>query len=227
MIGTYAVKRSNRYEVNKTDLFDHILTEVELKQNWSLAHRDVNYLYSPSQGLAGPFKEEELKYLSFFEDGYAILRADSSLQLNGKQVLSKIAFADFRDYPTWWAFQQKDDYVYPFKNGKEVQLTEIPKRLSYFNTSEKEVIKVRRGNDFFLRVKGSDKLLGPLGQYDPYVVTPDKKHYAFARGKDDFVVVDGKPVAKGFKIIYNEKLKAFHWFALEGQKVYMYTQKLL
>jgi len=227
-IGTYAARRSNRSELYKTDFFDHILTQVQLKQNWSLALRDINYLYSPTKGLVGPFTEKELKYFSFFQDGYAVLREDSSLQINGKHVMDKVAWADFREYPVWWAFQQRGDYVYPFKNGTEVQVTEVPKRLSYFNTVEKDVIKVQRGGDFYFRLKGSDKLFGLAGQYDyGYAFSPDKKYFAFERGSDEFVVINGKPIAQGHKIIYNEKLKAFHWFIIEGQKIYMYTHKVL
>jgi len=226
-IGTYAARRSNRSELFKTDFFDHILTQVDLKQNWSIARRDVNYLFSPDQGLVGPFTENEIKYLSFFKDGFSVLRDDSTLQINGISVLTKVAWADFREYPVWWAFRQRGDYVYPFKNGTEVQVDEVPERLSYFNTIEKEVIKVQRGDSFYLRLKGSDKLLGPIGQFDPYVISPDRKYYAFVRGKDEYVVINGKPVSPGLKITYNEKLKAFHWFMLEGQEVYMYTHKVL
>jgi hypothetical protein len=149
------------------------------------------------------------------------------LQINGKSVLTRVIWADFRDYPLWWAFQQRGDYVYPFKNGTEVPVDEVPERLSYFNTIEKEVIKVQRGDQFFLRIKGSDELLGPVGQFDPYLITPDRKYYAFVRGEDEFVVINGTPVAQGLKVIFNEKLRTFHWFMLEGQNVYMYTHKVL
>jgi hypothetical protein len=125
------------------------------------------------------------------------------------------------------ARQAQQRLVYPFKNGTEVKPEEVPEKLRYMCTADKNDIKVQRKDEFFIRIKGNDKLLGPIGQFDSYIISSDGKNYAFPRGQDDYVVVNGKPVTKGgFNIGYNANLKAFHWFMQEGQKVYLYTHKL-
>ena len=173
--------------------------------------------------MIGPFTKSEYSQFRFFPDGYATIRADSTIEMNGKKVLSKIAVIDFRNYPDWWAFQKRGDYVYPFKNGTEVAVTEIPANLSFFNTADKPIVKVRRGESFFLRLKGKDKLIGPVSQYTSQVVSADGKNWAQVRENDDLVEVNGKSLIHGFNIAYNEKWKTFHWFIAEGQKVYLYT----
>ena len=85
---------------------------------------------------------------------------------------------------------------------------------------------MQRGDKFFIRVKGKDKLLGPIEQFDQYVVSTDGNHYAIARGRDGLVEVDGTPLVKGFSVSYNAQLKAFHWWNTEERKVYVYTKKL-
>ena len=85
---------------------------------------------------------------------------------------------------------------------------------------------MQRGDKFFIRVKGKDKLLGPVEQFDQFVVSTDGNHYAIARGRDGLVEVDGKPLVKGFSVSYNAQLNAFHWWNTEGKKVYVYTEKL-
>ncbi len=226
-VGTYAVQKWNRQELNLTDFFDHQLMKVEIKGNWSNASKDVNYVYSASRGLIGPYTEKDMRSFLLMKDGYAVIKGDSTLEINGKKMMDKIVWADVKEYPTtWWAFQKRGDYVYPFKNGTEVKFEEVPEKLKFICTYENDLVRVQRKNDFFIRRKGSNKLMGPVGQFDPYVVSPDGKYWATERGEDGYVVINGKPVAKGHLIVYNEKLKAFHWFVLEGQKVSMYTHKL-
>ncbi|TFH28057.1 MAG: hypothetical protein E4H10_01740 [Bacteroidia bacterium] len=226
-IGTYAIKKSNRSDLSNSDFFDHFLIRVEVSNNWPLAYRDENYLFSESRGLIGPLTQDEIRMTYFFPGGYATIKADSTLQMNGKNILEDVIMTDYRDYPeNWWAFQQRGDYVYPYRNGKEIPLTELPEQYRYYNTEDKPLVKVKRGDEYFIRVKGLDKLLGPIDKYDAFTVSGDGKHYAVVRGIDDFVAVDGKVVTKGFNIVYNEKLNAFHWFDQEGQKIYLYTYKL-
>jgi hypothetical protein len=147
--------------------------------------------------------------------------------MNGKKVLENIIMTDFRGYPeNWWAFQQRGDYVYPFRNGKEIPVSALPKELNHYNTTSKPVIKVRRGDEYFLRVQGSETLLGPVRKYDPFTISADGKHYAVVNSTNDYVVVDGKQLTKGFNIVFNKKLNAFHWLDQVAQKIYLYTYKL-
>lgn len=227
-IGTFAMKKSNRSDLVTSDFFNHILMKVDINEtNWSMAYEDVSYMYSSSKGLIGPLTKDEVRKTYYFAGGYASIREDSTLVMNGKKVLDDIIMIDFREYPeSWWAFQQRGDYVYPFKNGKEIPVADLPKKHSYYNTIAKPVIKVRRGDEYFLRVQGSDDLLGPVRKYDPFAISTDGKHYAVVNGQNDYVVVDGKQLTKGFNIVFNEELNAFHWLDQVEQKIYLYTYKL-
>lgn len=226
-IGTYAMKKSYRSDLATTDFFNHILLKVDVTEtNWSMAYEDVSYMYSSSKGLIGPFTKDEVRKTYFFAGGYASIKEDSTLEMNGKKVLDDIIMTDFREYPeSWWAFQQRGDYVYPFKNGQEIPLAELPKKQNHYSTTDKPVIKVRRGDEYFLRVKGLDKLLGPVRKYDPFAISTDGKHYAVVNSQNDYVMVDGKQLTKGFNIVFNEKLNAFHWLDQVEQKIYLYTYK--
>ena len=226
-IGTYAMKKSYRSDLQTSDFFNHILMKVDVTAtNWSMAYEDVSYLYSSSKGLIGPFTKDEIRKTYFFAGGYASVKADSTLEMNGKKVLDNIIMTDFRGYPDWWAFQQRGDYVYPFKNGKEIPVSELPKERNHYNTTDKPVIKVRRGDEYFLRVKGSDTLLGPVRKFDPFTISEDGKHYAVVNSVNDYVVVDGKQMTKGFNIVFNAELNAFHWLDQVEQKIYLYTYQL-
>jgi hypothetical protein len=226
-IGTFAMKKSYRSDLKSTDFFNHILMKVDVTENnWSMAYEDVSYMYSSSKGLIGPFTKDEIRKTYYFSGGYASIKADSTLEMNGKKVLDNIIMTDFRDYPDWWAFQHRGDYVYPFRNGKEIPVSELPEKRNHYNTTDKPVIKVRRGDEYFLRVKGSEKLLGPVRKYDPFTISDDGKHYAVVNSQNDYVVVDGKQLTKGFNIVFNQHLNAFHWLDQVGDKIYLYTYKL-
>ena len=226
-LGTYCLKKTNRQNIARTDFFNYSLMGVTINSpNSSFGKQEENYFYSPTQGMVGPLTKEEARYAYFYTGGYANLSKDSILFVNGKKTLTDIAFATFRTEPDWYAFQQRGDYLYPYKNGKEVAVSDLPKHLQYFDTEDKSVIRVQRGDEFFIRVKGKDKLLGPVEKFDQYVVSADGNHYALVRGRDDIVEVDGAPLGKGMSVSYNAELNAFHWWNTEGKKVYVYTKKL-
>ena len=229
-IGTFAIKKSMRSDIVLNDFFDHLFTKVEIRQNnWSLAYRDVNYFFSPTHGLVGPFTAADVSKTYFIADGYATITADSTLNINGKMALDNVIAPDFSQYPdTWWALQQKGDYAYPFKNGIEASLGELPVKLRHFHTIDKPVVKVRRPNNtYFLLITSTKKLLGPVSQYSESLTSNDYKHYIAVADESQNVVVDGKVVGRfGFNLTYNDKLHAFHWLATTGQQLFLYSYKL-
>lgn len=226
-LGTYALKKTYRQDIVHTDFFNYSLMGVTINSPASsFGKENENYYYSPSKGLLGPLSKEELRHVHFYPGGFASRSDDSTLYLNGKKVLDDVAFATFRDGMDWYAFQQRGDYLYPFKNGKEISVDSLPEKYRYFDTEDKHAIKVQRGNESFIRVKDKGKLLGPIGDYDQFVVSKDGAHYAVVRGRDNYVEVDGKALTKGRNVTYNEQLKAFHWWTIEENKVYVYTYKL-
>lgn len=226
-LGTYCLKKTYRQDIAHTDFFNYSLMGVTINSPASsFGKQEENYYYSPTKGMVGPLTKDEARYVYFFSGGYANLSKDSTLFVNGKKTLADITIATFRTEPDWYAFQKRGDYLYPFKNGKEVAVSDLPKDYHYFDTEDKFAIRVQRGDEFFIRVKGKDKLLGPIEKFDQYVVSTDGNHYAIARGRDGLVEVDGTPLVKGFSVSYNAELNAFHWWNTEGQKVYVYTKKL-
>jgi len=226
-LGTYCIKKYNGQNIIRTDFFNYSLMGVTINSpSSSFGKQEENYYYSPSKGMVGPLSKEEIRNVFFFSGGYANISKDSALFINGKKTLENIAFAIFRDEPNWYAFQKNGDYYYPFLNGKEVAVKDLPKAYQYFDTEGKFAIRVQRGDKFFIRVKGKEKLLGPIEQFDQFVVSTDGNHYAIVRGRDGVIEIDGKALVKGFSASYNMQLNAFHWWNTEEKKVYVYTMKL-
>ncbi len=226
-LGTYCIKKNYRQGIAHTDFFNYSLMGVTINSPASsFGKQEENYFYSPSKGMVGPLTKEEARYVYFFSGGYANISKDSTLFVNGKKTLEDIVIAVFRDESNWYAFQKRGDYIYPFKNGIEVAVSDLPKEYQYFDTEDKFAIRVQRGDKFFIRVKGENKLLGPVEQFDQFVVSADGNHYAIVRGRDGLVEVDGKPLVKGYSVSYNAQLNAFQWWNTEGKKVYVYTKKL-
>ncbi len=227
LLGTFSLKETHREDIALTDFFSYQFSGVTINSpNSSFAKENENYYYSPTQGLVGPLSKDEAFYVYFYSGGFANIDKDSTLYLNGNKMLENIAFAIFRDGIDWYAFQQRGDYVYPFKNGIEVENSELPEKYQHFDTKDQFSIRVKRGSDYFIRVKGKDKLHGPLTKFDQYSVSDDGNHYAVARGRDGKVEVDGKIIGNGYKVSYNPEMNAFHWWWVEGRKVYIYTKKI-
>jgi len=226
-LGTYCIKKNYRQGIVHTDFFNYSLMGVTINSSTSsFGKQEENYYYSPSKGMVGPLTKNEARYVFFFSGGYANISKDSTLFVNGKKTLEDISFAIFRDEPNWYAFQKRGDYLFPFINGKEVAVSDLPKDYQGFDTEDKFAIRVQRGDNFFIRVRGKDKLLGPVEKFDQFVVSTNGDHYAVVRGRDGMVEVDGKPLVKGLSVSYNAELNAFHWWNTEEKKVYVYTKKL-
>jgi hypothetical protein len=228
-IGTFALRKNTRQDLINSDIFDHQLMKVDFKNNYSLGYHDVNYYFSPSLGLVGPFAEKDLSKIYFIPDGYAFIKSDSTLEINGKKALDDVIAVDFTGYPqTWFALQQRDDYAIPFKNGVEGTLADVPEKLRFFHTKDKPLVKVKRkNNQYFLRVSATNKLLGPVSEYNEGITSKDMKHYITVMDETENVIADGKVIGKaGFKLTYNEKLHAFHWLTQSGQALNMHTYKL-
>lgn len=225
-LGTFALKTGYREDVWKSDFFNVTLMGVTINSpSSSFAKQQENFYFSPTKGLLGPIDEDASKQVHFFSGGIAYI-ADSVLNINGKETLKGIAFAVFRDETDWYAFQKRGDYLYPFRNGKEIPTAELPDKYKYFDTEDKHAIKVQRKDEFYIRVKGKDKLYGPVRQYDGFSVSDDGEHWATERGDDGSIIIDGKVVGKGYKLSFNNQLKAFHWWNVIDNKVYLYTFKV-
>ena len=231
LVGEYISKEKWRRITNKTDLFDAILTQPyeERVNNRAVGQPDKNYFYSPIHGLVGPLTQKELSQVHIFEGGHAFLKADSSLILNNKKVLDAVAKVDFFSMPDeWFAFQQKDDYLIPYKNGQSIDLKDLPEKYRHYDTPDKFAIKVMRGNEAFIKIKNQSKQLGPIRMYDVWAVSDDGRHYATLNGESGYAEINGKPIGMGRSSVvsWNPKLKAFQWIDVDGQKVYLVTYKL-
>ena len=228
-IGLFALRKSTRSDLINSDIFDHQLMKVDLKNNYALAYRDVNFYFSASRGLVGPFTEKDLPKIHFIKDGYAAIKADSTLEINGKRTLDDVIAVDFSGYPeTWFALQQRGDYAIPFKNGVEATLADIPEKYRFFHTQDKPLVKVKRKNNtYFLRVTATGKLLGPVSEYNESITSKDMKHFITVMDETENIIADGKVVGKaGFNLTYNDKLHAFHWLTQSGQQLNLHTYKL-
>ncbi len=225
IIGTFMPKhrvRSNSYE---TDYFGTSLVEADTSTRYTHALKDRNFLFSPSKGLVGPIPDRFIYSLMFFDNSCAFVNTrDSTLVVDNKVVADKVIAADYYDYPEAWWVLKAEGYVHqPYKNGKKVS-SGIPERLKNYNTPDKDFIVVKRENQYFLRPKNSNNLLGPVSRYSQYAVASDKTTYAEGGAGKNTIMINGKVISKGFNLTYNQYQDTFHWFSLdENNRLYLHT----
>jgi len=226
LLGDFYMSRHMRGAYNQTDYFRKVFKKVNLANGRAEKIRDENYFYSPTHGLVGPVKDLEVNNFRMLPDGHAYTKLDSTLHLNGKQIFDNVVHTNYDNYPEWWMIRTDGIHHTPYKNGKEVDPSELPANMKGFQTKDKPFVKIRYGGQYYGIAQGDTAKIGPVEKWDEFAVSSDGKNYAEGKRRGKLIRVNGESVANGFALEYDKYSNSFYWFSIEEKKLYLHKYKL-
>ncbi|MBC7864596.1 MAG: hypothetical protein IAF38_16600 [Bacteroidia bacterium] len=131
----------------------------------------------------------------------------------------------------WYAVtvSKARDTAIIYRNGKKISIITVPEfYLQYFEfTGNDYELHYTSNNLNYLKLSSVSKEFGPFEKPLPwqckYIISKDKKHFAFIKNYTK-IIVDGKDIGtEGFSLSSNDKEGTFHWVSIDGQNIILHN----
>lgn len=229
LLGIYGYSGTGlRMFTTTTDFFSPAFIKVDSRPLPNGQKGDKDYYYfSPTKGFAGPFKAGDRDRIYFNKDKHFLFDvSDSSVTCSDGEKYDRII--NFRlEGDDWWMIRSENDLHQPYKNGVPHYSTDYPSFFRNHKTPDKRFVIANRSDEYFIKPKGTKKLLGPIGKNSEVEISDDQKHFIESTRNGNIVSVDKRAISNGFNLVYNPKLNAFHWINVDDHnRIYLHTYEL-